>query len=68
MIYGGKIMEKYLHKYVFLKNGRWFYVMDIAGEQLYLYDEIDKVKIYGSFRDEDIDHVADEVCKAVTVE
>jgi|GEM_PF-5221158 len=62
-------MEKYLHKYVFLKNGNWFYVKDAVGEQLYLlYDKTNDSWIYDSFHEEDVDHIADEICAAVTIE
>ena len=61
-------MDKYLHKYVYLKNGHCFYVKDIVGGKLKLYDRTNNRWLYGFFQEPEIDHIADEVCPAVTVE
>ena len=60
--------KKYLYKYVFLKDGRWFLVKEIINGIPYICDEKSKIIIPFCFEEEEIKDIADEVCKAITVE
>ena len=61
-------MEKYLHKYIFLKDGRGFYFRSIENGVPCLFDLRYNKEVSFCFDEEEIDHIADEICKAVIVE
>ena len=61
-------MEKYLYKYVFLKDGRYFYINEIIDGVAYSNNYATGEKTPYYFEDKDVDHLADEVCKSVLVE
>lgn len=61
-------MEKYLHKYIFLKDGRCFYVRSIENGVACLYDLGNNTLVSWAIDESEIDYMLSEVCKAITVE